>query len=350
MKLYCGIDLGKRKVDITVMDELGKVLKRGSLDADIQLITKWLGEFPKTLRIVFETCGTYYWLSDGLALAGYNDLTMAHTLSLKAITSAKIKTDKRDSKILANLHRANLIPEAYIFPKKEREFRDLTRSRLSLVRKRASQFKELKMMLTRNGYSAPSRNDIQTLDMTDLEEYLGHDRHLDIMIENTVSIMTTFTESIKKIEQELDQLLDHDELTQRIREIPGVGLALSKTLRLEVGEISRFKNAKNFSSWCRVVPSLSQSGGSSRRGSGSKQGNAFMKNALMQAASAAARVNTQIRSYKNFHVDRRRGSSGKLVSTNIIAHKIAVAIYHIFKGKSFEINRLFNVEALHASV
>ena len=75
MKLYCGIDLGKRKVDITVMDETGKVLKRASLDADILTIVAWLSQFPKDLRIVFETCGTYYWLSDGLKFYGYDDLT-----------------------------------------------------------------------------------------------------------------------------------------------------------------------------------------------------------------------------------------------------------------------------------
>jgi transposase len=274
---------------------------------------------------------------------------MAHALTLKAITQAKIKTDKRDSKILANLHRGNLIPEAYIFPKKERAHRDLTRRRQSLVKKRATHFKELKMMLTRHGFDSPSRNDIAILDITDLEDYLNHDKHLDFMIHQTVSIMSTYTECIKEIESELEDLLETDDLTVRLREIPGIGKALSKVLRLEIGDISRFKNVKCFSSWCRVVPSLSQSGSSSRRGGGSKQGNAFMKNALMQAASAAIRLNPQIRAYREFHVERRRGSAGKLVTTNIIAHKIAVAVFHIFKGKSFEMDRLFNIEGLTPS-
>lgn len=350
MKLYCGIDLGKKKVDITVMDETGKALKRTSLDANIQTIIAWLSQFPKDLRIVFETCGTYYWLSDGLKFHGYNDLTMAHALTLKAITSAKIKTDKRDSRILANLHRGGFIPEAYIFPKEERQYRDLVRRRQSLVTKRASEFKELKMMLTRHGFDSPSRNEIKTLHITDLEQYLGHDCHLDFMIKQTVAFLDLYTESIEEIEKELDCLLEKDDLTNRLNEIPGVGKALSKSLRLEIGDITRFKNHKHFSSWCRVIPSLSQSGSSSRRGGGSKQGNAFMKNALMQAASAAIRVNKQIKAYRNFHVERRRGSAGRLVSTNIIAHKIAVAVFHIFKGKSFEMDRLFNIEGLSPSI
>ena len=350
MKFYCGIDLGKYKVDITVMDESGQNLKRTRLDSDIQAILKWLGQFPKDINIVFETCGTYYWLSDGLRDAGYLNLTMAHTLRLKAITDAKIKTDKRDSRVLADLHRATLIPEAYIFPEDGRQYRDLARRRLSLVRKRASHFKELKMMLTRHGCSAPSRNDIQTLDDSDLEEYLGHDLHLDFMIKQTVAIMNVYTMSIKEIEVELESLLQTDDLTERLMEIPGVGKTLSKTLRLEIGEISRFKNPKQFSSWCRVVPSLSQSGGSSKRGGGSKQGNAFMKNALMQAASAAIRLNPQIRAYREFHVQRRRGSSGRLVTTNIIAHKIAIAVFYIFNGRRFDIDKLFNIEGLCHSI
>jgi transposase len=170
------------------------------------------------------------------------------------------------------------------------------------------------------------------------------------MIKQTVAFLDLYTKSIDQIEKELDELLEKDSLTIRLNEIPGVGKALSKSLRLEIGDITRFKNHKHFSSWCRVIPSLSQSGSSSRRGGGSKQGNAFMKNALMQAASAAIRVNSQIKAYRDFHVERRRGSAGRLVTTNIIAHKIAVAVFHIFKGKSFEMDRLFNIEGLSPSI
>ena len=90
-----------------------------------------------------------------------------------------------------------------------------------------------------------------------------------------------------------------------------------------------------------MVPGISQSGDSCKRGRGSKQGNAHMKCALYQAASCAIRVNPQINAYYHAHQNRRRGSGGKMVSLNIIAHKIAIAVWQSFKGNEFDIDKLF---------
>ena len=87
----------------------------------------------------------------------------------------------------------------------------------------------------------------------------SHDCHLDFMIKQTVKFLDLYTASIDEIEKELELLLENDGIANRLSEIPGVGKALSKSLRLEIGDISRFKSHKHFSSWCRVVPSLSQS-------------------------------------------------------------------------------------------
>ncbi len=59
---------------------------------------------------------------------------MVHPLRCKAIASARLKNDKVDAAILAQLLRADLLPEAWIAPQPVRQLRALLRHRASLVR------------------------------------------------------------------------------------------------------------------------------------------------------------------------------------------------------------------------
>jgi transposase len=221
-----------------------------------------LKPYKKTQNIVFETCGTYYWLSDGLHHAGYKNTTMAHALKLAHIIKAKVKTDRRDSLALAELLRNNYIPEGYIYPIELREARDLARRRMNIVKKRAGEFREFKMALTRHGFDGPNRNAIVSMKDEILEPYRGFDRHLDQILEDTLYFNQVYTESIKSIESSLEDILEGDEIIERLREIPGIGPWLSKYIQLEVESIERFKNIRAFSSWCRVIPGIAQSGDS----------------------------------------------------------------------------------------
>ena len=155
-----------------------------------------------------------------------------------------------------------------------------------------------------------------------------------------------YNDRIKRVENELDEGLKEDQVTKLLSELPGVGVWLSKYIRLEVESVDRFKNLKAFNSWCRVSPGVAQSGDKTTRGRGSKQGNAHMKYALMQAAANAIRLYPQVKAYYLAHVDRRRTSGGKMVSMNIIARKLNTAVWHCFHGRPYEPDRLFSIEGL----
>jgi len=70
-------------------------------------------------RMVTESCRDWlksYELSEDLV----EEIILAHPLKVQAIASAKIKTDKIDSQILARLLIANLIPQAHLWKKENR--------------------------------------------------------------------------------------------------------------------------------------------------------------------------------------------------------------------------------------
>jgi transposase len=119
----------------------------------------------------------------------------------------------------------------------------------------------------------------------------------------------------------------------RLLAIEGIGKTLAITIYYEVGDISRFPNARMFSSYCRVVPGVAQSGTSTRRGRGSKQGNPYLKWAFTQAAVHAVRVAPSVRRCYERHLRRHRGRGRKLIAYNIIAHKLAQAVYHVLRDE-----------------
>ncbi|MDZ7693622.1 MAG: transposase [Balneolaceae bacterium] len=84
------------------------------------------------MKAVVEWASSWYWLSDWCRANGV-DLSLAHAKMVKAISYAKGKTDKVDAKTLAELLRADLIPEAYQIKHDRRELWYLTRGRLRMI-------------------------------------------------------------------------------------------------------------------------------------------------------------------------------------------------------------------------
>ena len=74
---------------------------------------------------------------DALAKDGY-EVWISHSLKTRAIAEAKIKSDKIDAKILADLARGNLLPTSWISLKEIRELRDLVRQRIFVVKQRTN--------------------------------------------------------------------------------------------------------------------------------------------------------------------------------------------------------------------
>ena len=92
-----------------------------------------IGDLPAGTPVAFEAAFGWGWLAGLLADYGF-EAHLVHPLRCKAIASARLKNDKVNAAILAQLLRADLLPEAWIAPPDVRELRALPRHRASLVR------------------------------------------------------------------------------------------------------------------------------------------------------------------------------------------------------------------------
>ena len=136
MEYYAGLDLHKSMSVITVKDKEGKLPKHGKVANEPSVLRKFFSDFKSgDMQIALEATTNYSWMYDELEMMGHG-VVLAHPLKVKAIASAKVKTDKIDAGVLSDLLRANLLPTSYVPPPHIRSLRELLRHRIRLVKAR----------------------------------------------------------------------------------------------------------------------------------------------------------------------------------------------------------------------
>jgi transposase len=257
------------------------------------------------------------------------------------ITEAKVKTDRRDAYKLAKLLRMGEIPEAYIYPKEKRPLRDLLRRRAGLVQQRAACYSSLRVQFI--------KYNLNTMGLTGLKQLLPADIHIMpipqelkdycVMILQRVDLLSN---QIAALNTYLKNITLEDQKFKILLTLPGVLYVLGLTIYYEIGDIDRFNSVRQFASYCRLVPSISQSSDKVRRGKGSNQGNHYLKWAFTQAANIGVRYYPALKKFRDKHANRRKGNAATMVANCILAHKIATATFHMMKeGVPFDEIKLF---------
>ena len=148
--VYVGIDLHRKRSHVAVVDEHGHELLSRRLVNDRERFRELLGELGEDAEFALEATYGWEWLAELLEHEG-RELHLAHPLRTKAIASARVKTDAVDARTLAQLLRADLLPEAYIAPRELRDLRDLLRQRFVLTQMRTALKNRVHALIARQG-------------------------------------------------------------------------------------------------------------------------------------------------------------------------------------------------------
>ncbi len=326
---YSGIDLHKNMSFITTLDNEGNIVKQDKLPNDEHAILNYFYSIGKHHKVVVECIANWYWLSDLLSNHGIK-LVLAHAKYLKAISYAKVKTDKVDSFTLAKLLRINMIPVAHQISPENRDLRDLMRARLKLVRKNTSCQNSIHRIFEKHNITIPDNrklHDLSTFDLlVDLPLSSDQKFQMDLLKEQIVLLH----EQIKNLEQSLHaRLLINDDI-QRLLWIPGIGRILAFTIYLEVDGIDRFPDVNRFYSYCRLVPGSNNSNKKVKHKSGNKDGNKYLKMAFTEASVRSVQYFKEI---KQFYQSKAR-KKHKCIARNIVAGEIAKICYYVLKTKT----------------
>src|SRR4030043_203894 len=241
---YTGIDLHKFTSYLTTVDSEGNIVKQSNLKNNDFEFAQYFADLKDNHKATVESTMTWYWINDLLTTLNV-PLVLAHAKYVKAIAYAKVKTDKVDSHILAQLLRMNFIPEAYKISDNVRPLRDTLRARLRLSQKRTSCLNFMNRMLEKFNINDPgSLSDFYKL------QYQQFDNQVHLLKEQMLIL-----------EKSLYPSLIPNEDIQRLLWIPGIGKMNAFTILLEVDDINRFEDVKHFFSYCRLVPSARNSAG-----------------------------------------------------------------------------------------
>ena len=122
MSVYVGIDVHRKRSQVAVVSEDGTVELNKNVVNGSEPMLRLIGDLPSGTPVAFEAAFGWGWLVQLLEDYGF-EAHMVHPLRCKAIASARLKNNKVDAAILAQLLRADLLPEAWIAPPKVRSAR-----------------------------------------------------------------------------------------------------------------------------------------------------------------------------------------------------------------------------------
>ncbi|MDD3933239.1 MAG: IS110 family transposase [Methanoculleus sp.] len=359
----CGIDVHKEFLQVCLLSRSGEYSHhRFRHTSDGILALKDLVLTEGCDLVAFESTGIY-WYKLYLLLESDVQIIVANAYQIKNIPGRK--TDLKDSQWIAELALNGLIRPSRIFPRKDREFRDLTRNREILVQTRTTIKNRIHKILDSAGIRLkPALNDLfgksgyhllqGIAGQKDLETTLSTlpsprirrraDQIREALQESSLSplqlqLLKTQLALFEEIEEKihyLESLIltslddDHAEDITICISVPGISSTAAMTILAEVGDVRDFASADRLVSWAGLAPSVYQSADTLVTGRITKRGSKHLRWILVQAAQAASRAQDTVFSRFFRRIAYRRGRNKAIVA---LARKILSILWHLLLNR-----------------
>jgi len=337
MKLYVGIDLHSNNSYVAILDVDQKIVYQKRLTNDQELILQELEPYQTDIvGIVVESTYNTYWLLDALQEAGYT-VHLAHPAAGCQYAGLKHTDDNSDACWLAKQLLLNILETGYIYPKEQRGFREVLRQRMKLVQQRTQTLLRIQSQITRYTGNRLSSHEVKELTLEKARTYLA-DEYACEAIGSQLKVLDAQGTAIIHLEKIASANLKKEVCFRLLKTIPGIGKILAMVIYAETGTMSRFKDARHYSSYCRCVESKRVSNGKKKGTNNRKNGNAYLGWAFMEAATFAIRYDPKIKKY----YQRKLTKKHRVIALKSIAHKLAQAVYFILKDQvEFDVEKAF---------
>lgn len=324
---YTGIDLHRKTSFFTTINENGQIVKRANLQNQQKTIIAYLNSLDDQSQIVIESTANWYWLYDLLNDHGFN-VVISNPVKTKAIASARIKNDKLDSHMLAQLLRADLVATVHASTPQTRQLKELLRHRSKLVRDAVRMKNRIHNIMAKNNLTVPvsdlfGKKGLEFLNQASLPDYHRQ------QVQTYLQLYQHIKEQVSALTDEVQLQAKSNTMAQLLMTIPGVGPITAMFMVAEIEDISRFPTYRHLASYAGLVPGLDASAEKHRTGRITKQGSPHLRTALVEAAQAAARTKSRL----NIFFRRRIVKSGYQKAIVATAHKIIQYAFFILRDQ-----------------
>jgi len=364
-KCCCGLDVHKKVIVACLrsFDAAGQLSKQvrtfGTTTLELLSLSDWLVAAGCT-HVAMESTGVY-WKPVYNILEGQMELLVVNAQQIKQVPGRK--TDVKDAEWMAELLQHGLLKSSFIPPRFQRELRDLTRYRTSLVRERARIVNRLQKVLEDAnlklagvatdvmGVSARAMLEALLAGQTDPEQLAelakgrlrqkmpqlkqaltGRVRqHHRFLIAEQLSHIDFLDEAIEHLSAEIgERLLPFEEEVRLLDTLPGIDRWIAEDLLAEIGpDMSRFPSGHHLASWAGMCPGNHESAG--KRHSGKiRKGSPWLRRDLIEAAHGASHTKD---TYLASQYHRLAGRKGKKKALVAVGHSILVIVYYLLSRK-----------------
>ncbi len=335
IQAYCGIDLHKRFSAICIMNSEGQIIQQRKLLHNCGELESFFQEQP-ILQCALEPVDNWGWVVDALQSLGHK-VHLANTYKVRLIAESRIKTDKVDARVLADLLRTGYLPEAYVASPGIRDQRTFLRYRIDLSRQRARLKSQIKRLFRVENHQVPEYSNLfgkkgrVWLEATTLRPV--HER----IKEESLETIRHYDAYIAKLDAEIRRNCAKNDTILRLMTVPGIGQLSAQVIMAEAGEMERFRTAKHFASYCGLAVSQRSSAGKTRFGSITKQGNKNIRWILVEGAQKAKCSDPNLKRF----FDRIAFKKGRAKATVAVARKLAEICWHIaIKKVDYDTNKV----------
>lgn len=358
----CGLDVHKDMVvacllKITTEGELRQETRTfQTVLEELQALGEWL-RAEECSHVAMESTGSFWKPVYNVLADGRLTVWVVNAAQIRNLPGRK--TDVGDAEWIASLLQHGLVRPSFIPDQAQRELRDLTRTRTTLLDERSASVQRLQKVLedanlklssvVTDIVGASGRAILEALvagttnpetlaelakgrlrkKREALEKALAGTmrKHHRVLVSMHLEHIDFLDESIDRLDAEIaERLRPFEEELARLDTIPGVGERTAQVLAAEIGlDMDHFPSADHLASWAGMCPGNHQSGGT-RRNAPTRKGSKFLRRALIEAAHAAARKKGSYFAARYRHLAVRRGKPKAAVA---IGHAILVSAYHL---------------------
>lgn len=343
-EIYAGIDLHKNQFTACILKN-GEVMEEGTKyclsDEGLSSFASRLQQFTlknDKIKVAFESTGNARYFKTEMDRRNFESHVI-NTLRFKVVNLSTNKTDKNDARTIADFLEKDMLPESHLCSAYSESIRRILKVRSLLVSDCTAIKNQAHAVLLAYGI------------ITQLSQFQSRKARLRFTqsIENPqlkqslcmlFKTLDALESQIKSLERDLIELTISDNNVRLLKTIPGIGIVNACTISAYTDDIRRFSSAKQFSSFCGIVPWVQSSNESSYYGRITKRGPKELRTALVQCVVAMVRLQEstgETRLMKGYQVLKDSKCSGKAIIAT--ARKLSCIIYTMLsKNKPFDMS------------
>jgi transposase len=287
---FVGMDVHKATIAVAVADGGGgEVRYLGEIANTAEAIAKLVRQLRKgvtRLSFCYEAGPCGYGIHRQLTELGWDCQVVAPSL-IPRKAGDRVKTDRRDSVILARLHRAGELTAVWVPDDAQEALRDLTRSRADMKNLLRQAKQQLLAFLLRYGKSYAGKSNWTQAHYRWLEQLKFGQPVQQIVFQEYVDTVKMLGKRVDALDKQLEGAATESAfwpVIQSLMALRGVDLLTATIIMAEIGDLHRFANAPQLMAYLGLVPSEHSSGASKTRGSITKTGNGHVRRVLVEAA------------------------------------------------------------------